>query len=503
MHASEIEALRRDLAALLGERQVSVSAPDRVAYGRGCSPEEELLWRQMPTRYQPDVVVWPGSTEDVRQLVAYARKRHLPITPYGGGTSVVGGVLPLRAGITMDLKRMRRVLSVDLESRRVSAQAGIIGQKLSERLARDGATLGHVPGSLWSSTLGGWIATRSAGQLSVRYGKIEDMLLGLTAVTGMGEVISAGPERQPGPDLVELLCGSEGTLAIVTQATLAIHARPTRRAMRAFGLRGAESALEAVRRLLQVGLRPAVLRLCDPLDAAFATAGDKEAGLPGATRKVLEALGSKSLGVVLSAPKTLHRAMELLPPRWVLLVAFEGDQEAAVEDDLAEATDVVRDAGGTDLGPGLARTWYRRRFSEGYRWSALFRGGGWGNALDVSCTWARVRPVYEAVRRAVQRDALVAARLSHCYLEGACVQFTFLGPAVTASRGEEAMARVMKAAMGAALAHGAGVSHHQGIGVTKARFLPDELGDSGMRLNRSLKASFDPDGILNPGKLVL
>lgn len=503
MHAAEIEALRRDLAAIVGERYVSVRVSERVLYGRGCSPLEELWWRNVEARYQPDVVVWPGSTEDVRRLVVYARDRHLPITPYGGGTSVVGGVLPLRAGITMDLKRLRRVLSVDVSGRRAVAQAGILGQKLRERLLLEGAALGHVPGSLWSSTLGGWIATRAAGQLSSQHGKIEDMVLGLTAVAGTGEVISSGPEREPGPDLVQLLCGSEGTLAIVTQAVLAIHPKPTRRAMRAFALRGIEPALAAVRRVQQAGLRPAVIRLADPLDSVLAGVGDKGvAALPGVFRSAIGSMGSRSLGVTLSAPATLNRAADLLPPRWTLLISFEGDQEAAVEEDLRDATDIVREAGGSDLGSGPVRKWYRNRFSSGYRWSAIFRGGAWIQVLDVACIWDRARSVYESVRKSVSADALVHARLDHAYLEGTALKFTFMGPALDQGRGEESMDRTMRAAIGAALASGATMSHHQGVGVSRSRFLPEELGDSGMRLMRSLKSAFDPDAILNPGKLV-
>lgn len=503
MHAAEIEVLRRDLAAIVGERYVSVRSSERVLYGRGCSPLEELWWRNVEARYQPDVVVWPGSTEDVRRLVVYARERHVPITPYGGGTSVVGGVLPLRAGLTMDLKRLRRVIGVDVPGRRVVAQAGIIGQKLGERLQSEGASLGHVPGSLWSSTLGGWIATRSAGQLSSQHGKIEDMVLGLTAVTGAGEVISSGPEREPGTDLVQLLCGSEGTLAVVTQAVLAIHPKPTRKAMRAFALRGTEPALAAVRRVQQAGLRPAVLRLADPLDSVLAGVGDKGVmALPGVFRSAVGALGARSLGLTLSAPATLNRAADLLPPRWTLLVSFEGDQEAAVEEDLLDATDIIREAGGSDLGSGPVRDWYTNRFSSGYRWSAIFSGGAWVQVLDVACIWEKVRSVYESVRTAVSRDALVHVRLDHAYLEGAALHFTFMGPAIDPGRGEEAMDRTMRAAARAALAAGATVSHHLGIGVARSRFLPEELGDSGMRLMRSLKSAFDPDAILNPGKLV-
>lgn len=504
MHAAQFEALRRDLAGLVGQRHVSVRPSVRGLYGRDCWPKSLLWERAGETRYQPDVVVWPGSTDEVAKVIRYARERHLPVTPFGAGSGVAAGAVPLRAGITIDAKRLRRVSLVDVPERRAVAQAGILGQRLEEALNAKGATLGHFPTSIYSSTLGGWIATRAAGQFAGRYGKIEDMLLGLTAVTGTGEIVRAGPERAPGPDLVQLLAGSEGTLGFVTDATLRVHPMPSRRALRGFAIRGISQGLAAIRAILRAGLRPHLLRLYDPLDSQVL--GEREGHapehLPTMVAGVVDALRHRSLGWALAVPQLVNRAVEMLPPRCLLLVSYEGDHEAPLAEELAETIDILREHGATDLGEGPARRWYRRRYASGYRQSAVFAGGAWMDTVEAAATWDRADRIYEAVRRAVSKDAFVLCRFPHAYLEGVSLSFTLAGPAPTPEKGEETLDRAVRAAHRAVLELGGTLSHHHGIGAARALQLPEELGDAGMRMLRAMKTAFDPDGIMNPGKLL-
>lgn len=503
MQEGELEALRRDLAKCVGSRHVSVADASRWLHGRDAWPRTLLWERGGERRYLPDVVVWPGSTDEVAAVVRYARERHLPITPFGGGTGMVGGAVPMRAGITLDLKRLDRVLQVDLPRRRASAQAGIIGERLEQALARHGATMGHVPGSLFASTLGGWIATRGAGHFATHYGKIEDMVLGLTAVAGTGEIVRAGPERSPGPDLVQLLVGSEGTLAVVTEAAFGIHRRPLARSVAAFRFRSFAQGVEAARRAIRAGLRPHLLRLYDPMAAQLQEAeGESPREISTPVRALIHAARTRSLGYALSAPSVLNRTAEVLLPRCVLLVAFEGEAQAACEDELRVMRDVASDDGGVDLGEEPARHWYRRRFSPGFTQSTIFLGHAWVDAIEVAATWDRVQAVYEQVRRAVWHDALVMCQMSHSYLEGGSLYFTMVGAATSPERGDQGNEHTMQRAAQAAVEAGATLSHQHGVGAARARLLPDELGDAGMRLLRALKATFDPDGILNPGKLV-
>jgi alkyldihydroxyacetonephosphate synthase len=507
VRAAELEALRRDLGRIVGLRHVTQADAQREPYARDLWPRAQLWARAGESRFPPDAVVWPRTTDEVSRVVRYARERHIPITPFGAGSSVVGGALAARAGITLDLKRMRDVLALDLGARRVTAQAGVMGQRLEDTLQAAGATLGHFPSSIHCSTLGGWIAARGAGQFSSHYGKIEDMLLGLTAVAGTGDVVKAGPERAPGVDLVQLLCGSEGTLAVVTDATLSIHPRPTARALRGFHAKNTAAGLEAMRRLFRAGLRPQLLRLYDPLDSLVAGAGAEgqareEEEVPGPLSALVHGLKQRSVGVALAAPAMLNRAADLLPERALLVLSFEGEQLAACEEHLRSAMEVLRETGASDLGEGPARRWYARRHSTGYKQSGVFAGHGWVDTMEVAGTWDRVLSIFQGVRDAARGEAFVLCHFSHSYLEGCSLYFTLLGPAPTVERGEASYERTWKAALRAALDAGATLSHHHGVGLSKARHLPDELGDSGMRLLRSLKATFDPDGILNPGKLL-
>jgi alkyldihydroxyacetonephosphate synthase len=504
MQASENEAIRRDLAKLVGERHVTTSQATAALYGRDCWPRGLLRERTFERPFHPDLVCWPGSTDEVARVVRYARRHLLPITPFGAGSSVVGGALPLRAGITLDLKRLRRTLAVDLPGRRARVQAGMVGSRLEEALGQQGATAGHFPQSITTSTVGGWIATRGAGQMSSYYGKIEDIVLGVTAVAGTGDVLRAGPERAPGPDLVQLLTGSEGSLAVITEATLAIQPKPAVSALRAFRLKHLESGVAAMRCILRAGLRPHVIRLYDPLDSVLAVepANRRKSDVPAPLRAAIQALRARSLGYVLAAPSLFNRAADLVSPRCLLVVSFEGEHLVRVEEQLRECVDLVRDAGGVDLGDGPARRWYDRRWSLPYKQAAIFAGRAWTDTMEVAATWERLPRVIDAVKRAVWGEAFVITHLAHPYLEGGSAYFTFIGPATTVERGEASYDATWRAAQRAALDAGATLSHHHGVGAMKGRFLPDELGDAGMRLLRALKHSFDPDGILNPGKLV-
>jgi alkyldihydroxyacetonephosphate synthase len=503
VQAAELESIRRDLSKVVGTRNVSVRSSVRALYSRDCWPRTLLWERDGEFRYPPDVVVWPSSTDDVVRIVRYAREQHLPITPYGAGSSVVAGAVPLRAGISLDMKRMRRLISVDLKGRRASAQAGIIGQRLEDALQLRGATMGHFPSSIFCSTLGGWIAARGAGQFSSYYGKIEDMVIGLTGVAGTGDVIRAGPERVPGPDLIQILTGSEGTLAVLTEATFAIHPKPTAKALRGFRMKTLAAGLDVMRRIFRLGLRPHLLRLYDPLDSQVV--GDKKEEAHETSTPVKSMIGSwasRSLGLALSAPSLMNRAVDLLPPRCLLVVSYEGESRAQVDAELQATVDLVRDVGGADLGEGPAQRWYKRRHSTGFKQSGVFAGHGWSDTMEVCTTWDKVQTVFESVRRAVSPVAFVMCHFSHAYLEGCSLYFTFVGPAVTAKRGEESYDLAWRQAMQSALEAGATLSHHHGVGSAKARYLPDELGNAGMELLRALKTAFDPDAIMNPGKLL-
>src|SRR5512144_12404 len=270
MHAAiDVERLQRELEAIFGARRVSLREVDLETYARDMWPRLLLGYRegQLPP-FRPHAVVWPEHVREVVAVVKLAREHRIPIVPYGGGSGVCGGAVPVLGGITIDTKRMTQLRAVHGDELICDVEAGLNGERFERELERRGYTFGHFPSSIYCSTVGGWLATRAAGQLSTKYGKVEDRVAGLTVVTGRGEVIETdGPTRAlRGPNWTQLLLGSEGTLGIITSARLRVSPAPQLRVFRGFEVDDVQTGIEAIRRLLQKGLRPAVVRLYDELD---------------------------------------------------------------------------------------------------------------------------------------------------------------------------------------------------------------------------------------------
>jgi alkyldihydroxyacetonephosphate synthase len=506
----EQRALVADLARLCSGR-ATASPQDRIAYARDLWPKATYWAGLGRIPRPPEAVCWPSNVDEVAAVVRFARERKLPLTPFGAGSGVCGGGIALHGGITVDLKRMERITHVDKEGLRYTAEAGIVGEVLERRLARQGLSTGHFPSSILCSTLGGWIAARGAGQLSTKYGKIEDMIEGLTAVLGTGEIVHARSRPSAGPDFVQLLTGSEGTLGFITEAKMFAVPQPEGRRFRAVRFRTLESGAEAIRRILRDGLRPAVVRLYDPFDTALVGKGGghtKKSDTDHAHRDSIvaiqeraPALARAAVRTVLGRPRALNRIADLLR-ECLLVLVFEGSADLASAEE-EQALFLCRELGGTDLGPEPARHWMEQRYAVSYKQSKMFDAGGFADTMEVASTWERVVPVYQAVREAVSPLGFIMAHLSHAYLEGCSLYFTFTG---TASSPEAAVQRydaIWEAALGAAMRAGATVSHHHGVGFSKADALHRELGEGGVALLRAAKRALDPDGILNPGKLGL
>ncbi len=270
---AEARALARDLGRLVGGR-TSVASQDRIAYARDLWPKALLWAREGFTPKPPDVVAWPESVDEVAAVTRLAAERGIPLVPFGAGSGVCGGAVPLRGGITLDMKRMARILSVDEEGLSAEVEAGAVGEVLERRLNRSGLSTGHFPSSMYCSTVGGWIAARGAGQMSTRYGKIEDIVASVTAVDGRGEVLRTPPRPLPGADLTRVFIGSEGALGTLCSARLHLVRTPEARVFQSFSFRSVRQGLEALRALMRSGVRPAVARLYDPLDTLLFGGGE-------------------------------------------------------------------------------------------------------------------------------------------------------------------------------------------------------------------------------------
>lgn len=507
MHLSEPrQALGRDLLKILRSDQISLTAPDRFSYGRDCNSKSILWAKQHQIKFPPDAIVWPESAEELAIIAKFAHQQRLPIIPFGGGSGVCGGTWALRGGIAVDLKRMDQVLELDSRALRLVAQAGINGEVLERKLQRKGLTLGHFPSSIYIATLGGYLACRSAGQLSTLYGKIEDMVEGIEVVLPQGERVRLGLVRdRPGEmDLKELFLGSEGTLGFVTEASLRIHRQPEARDYFGFSFGSLQTGLDAIREMLQRGLKPAVVRLYDELDSLiFGSHGKDKASLGAKLKSAIQPMlhwaKDRSLKLALQRSSWLKRAVDWLPADCILIVGFEGPAELnEVQSDVAR--EIFREKGGKDLGPGLGEYWLKHRYSVSYKLSPLFDEGFFADTMEVATTWSRLPELYRAVREAVGQHALVLAHFSHAYEDGCSIYFTFVGYRESIAAEEALYDLIWKDGLEACLKAGGTISHHHGVGLLKAEYMRRQWGDSFAWLEK-VKKELDPHGIMNPGKL--
>jgi alkyldihydroxyacetonephosphate synthase len=504
--------LGADLLALLPAERVSQRSADRMIYSRDLWPKALLSLRDnKPSVHPPDAIVWPETTEEVVAIVRLARERLVPVVAWGGGSGVCGGAMATSGGIILDLKRMNRILDVSHADHLATLQAGILGQTLEDQLNLRGLTLGHFPASIYISTLGGWLAARSAGQLSSRYGKIEDMVEAIEVVLGDGRVLRCSNAEQP--DLVPLFVGSEGTLGIITSATMRVHPLPDYRLFRAYEYPRLSAGCEAMRRVMQTGLRPAVLRLYDETDSLLARSSgqgthDGRSLLDAVTAQLPQTafdLRQTLLRAALARAGMLSKIAEKLLPRLsggcLLIAGYEGEPPL-VDAEAAQCHAQLIAAGGRDLGEGPGLAWYSRRYAVSYKQSAVYAAGGLVDTMEVATTWDRLMPLYHEVRAALSSLALVLAHFSHAYSEGCSIYFTFAAAGDGRARSDSLYDEIWRRGLTAVLKAGGTISHHHGVGLSKAAFMAEEQG-AALGVYRQIKSVTDPAGILNPGKMGL
>ena len=540
MNPQDIERLQRELEVIVGARRVSTRAVDLETYARDMWPRLLLAHRDgVPSGRRPYAVVWPESVREVIAVVKLAREQRIPIVPYGGGSGVCGGAVPIHGGITIDTKRMQTLRSVSSDELVCDVEAGLSGERFERELARRGYTFGHFPSSIYCSTVGGWLATRAAGQLSTKYGKVEDRVMGLTVVTGRGEVIETdGPTRAlRGPNWTQLIVGSEGTLGIITSARLRVSPAPQLRVFRGFAVESIEHGVEAIRRILQKGLRPAVVRLYDELDTllnSLSHSDPHDHTAPPAPTVETGALPAWP-GQRIETPSTLDRLIGLATGGGIgslrepalraalgkgalvnklfgvaertartgcrLIIGLEGARiRTEVEAALTFAE--LDAAGARDQGEEPGWAWLRHRYAVSYRMSPLFRSGAFVDTMEVATSWDRLLDLYREVRAAIAHRAVVMAHFSHAYPDGCSIYFTFAASAPDAAAAERLYDAIWREGLEATLRIGATISHHHGIGLLKAPYMANEHRE-GMAIFKAAKTALDPDGILNPGKMGL
>ncbi|RYE91516.1 MAG: FAD-binding oxidoreductase, partial [Myxococcales bacterium] len=498
-----------DLAAKLARACPGVEqsdAPvDRLAYGRDLWPRHHLEVRagRVVEQSRPGLIAWPTSTAQAAEVVRFCRAEGVALVPFGAGSGVCGAVLPDAGTVVLDLKRMSSVRRLDPGAPRLDVEAGAMGISLEERVQREGWTIGHFPSSILCSTVGGWLAARGAGQCSGRYGKIEDMVAAIELIDGEGEVHHLSRRTGGGVDLTPLIIGSEGTLGVITACSLRLHPRPATHAYASFRFAGLEEGWEALRAMFQAGLRPAVARLYDPFDSLLARQGSvkREHRVPPGEEHPAPGAGHTVLGRMLRHPAWINHAIEGLGGPALggstLVLIFEGQGDEP-HDDAARATRLAALTGGQPTGEGPARRWLQHRYSISYRQSVVFRSGAFSDTFEVAAPWSRLKALYEGVHRALEKRVFVMAHLSHAYPDGCSIYFSFVGAAASDDEALRLYEAAWQDALRAALEAGGTLSHHHGIGRSKAPRLGAELG-AGIDVVRGLMRAFDPGGLMNPG----
>jgi alkyldihydroxyacetonephosphate synthase len=471
-------ALVDDLRGLVGDAWVATDAADTDSHAHDWWPRLLMRRRAGASLPVPDAVVSPGDRDELAAVVRWCATHRVAMVPFGAGTGVCGGAAAVAGAITLDLKRINRIGELDEVSGTITVDPGVFAQSLEDHLAHRGWTLGHFPSSIHCSTIGGFLAIRSAGQASSFYGKLEEMVVGLEAVLADGSLFVARPVPQSaaGPDLKALFLGGEGTTGIITSATLRVWPAPAVALDRGFLVRDVPTGLDAIRAVLRTGLRPTIIRLYDETDTAMV-------------------FGGQGLEV---------------PDGCLAIIGCEGDADVA-EFTAGVVRRVLAAHGAEDLGSDPGEHWREHRHDMSYRFADYMKPGGtFGDALtldtmEVAGTWSVLPAMYEQVRAAIAAHVdLVFAHFSHVYPEGGSIYFT-LG-AINDGDEDRALQRydaAWDAGQRAAIAAGGTMSHHHGVGLLRAPYLPDELGPVGFDVLQRIKAAMDPHGLLNPGKLGL
>jgi alkyldihydroxyacetonephosphate synthase len=453
----------------------------------------------------PDAVVWPSNEEEIAEVLKVCAHAGVPVIPFGGGSGVCGGTVPVEGGVILDLKRLNRVLEVDEMSMTVHVQAGMLGQHLELFLNERGYTLGHFPSSIMCSTVGGWVSTRSAGQYSTKFGKIEDMVVGIDCVLpdGTRVYLDATEPHLGHPCYLRAMMGAEGTLGVITAVRLKINPVPSVRRLAAFRFMELGYGLEAMRSIMQYGLKPAVMRLYDPIDTLINGLAHER----GSSEKWLRKIG---LGTDSGRTEDLYRAflrfpwlfqklLGLLPLSSLLVIGFEGDANRT-KWELETAMELIKRAQGRYIGTAPAEKWLRNRYSISFKLPKVFMLGAFAETLEVSALWRDIERVYTKARDRALKHAAVMAHFSHAYREGCAVYFSIAGYHEDKKVLLERYDRAVSALLEACLEEGGSLSHHHGIGMLKQKFMPKEI-VGGERVFWALKGALDRAQIMNPGKV--
>jgi alkyldihydroxyacetonephosphate synthase len=489
--------LLAELYQVLRPEQITVDPLERLLHTYGKSFPDLFRIRNAVIRRAPDAVVFPDSHAQVEALMQLAQRRDVCLIPFGGGTNIVGGINPEvdepRPMLTLSLRNMSRLISIDKESRTATIQAGALGPKLEADLAQLGHSLGHFPDSFEYSTLGGWLATRSAGMQSDEYGRIEDMVVSIKMATPAGTIVTkAVPASSVGPDLNRVMIGSEGILGVITEATMRVHKTPAVKDYRGFLFRTFADGVRSIQECLDHGFAPSMIRLQD--------SGESELAFN------MKAPAQGLEGWLQDRVKSWLRSRGYAEP-CILIAGFEGE-EHSVARTRRGALRIIKRHGGFALGRSVGNTWSKDKFNIPYLRDYIMDYSCMADVAETSTLWSNILPLYNGTVAALkarfrQEDGTgyIGCHISHTYPTGACLYFTF---AARQPRGKELehYYDYKHLITDTIISLGGTLSHHHAVGIEHRPWVAQELSPAGLLALRALKTSLDPKHTLNPGKLL-
>lgn len=496
------DVLAKALGLAVGDEYVLVDAHDRVVHTYGKGFVDLLRVRAGDLPRTVDVVVYPADEREVRAVIDTVADADAVVIPFGGGSNISGSLTPppdeSRVVVSVDLGRMNRVLEIDTDAGLARVQAGVLGPDMERQLNERGWTMGHQPDSFRHSTLGGWIATRSSGMQSDKYGDIADITRGLRVVQPAKVIgLRPLPSTSTGPSVREMIIGSEGRLGVITEAWVNVHRLPKNREITAYLFPSWEAGLRAMRDIAVSDAHPSVTRVSDPNETAFSFATQKGGiSLSSVAQKVLFDF--------------LRRRGWDLDAVCLSFIGFEGG-DARVKADKAVVGDIVKKRGGVGLGRGPGALYDQKKFDTPYIRDFLLDIGAIGDVSETAAPWSKLTDTYTAVLaaadtafRELDESGLIMCHLSHSYHSGACLYFTFV---LSLGDGDldAQLCRywaVKNRIQQAFIDSGATLSHHHGVGTEHARWLSEDLSEAGVDMMVALLRGVDPRRNLNPGTLI-
>jgi alkyldihydroxyacetonephosphate synthase len=464
-HKDEIE---NKLKGVIGKENVSSEQIDLLAYTRDASLIGMNWAMEDKIAALPHIITWPENEFQISDILKIANEEKVPVIPFAEGSGVVGGAIPIRGGIIIDMKKLSNIIEINDTDLTVTAQAGINGMNLETYLNKKGYTTGHIPQSLYTSSLGGWIAHRAAGQFSTKYGKIEEIVIGMRVVLPLGEIIEFKPipGASTGPQLNKLFFGGEGTLGIVTKATLKIWPVPSKRTFISYAFPTIEDSFTATRKILREHIFPAVIRIYDNFETSR--------HFPN---------------------------VELSKDKVMVVFVCEGNSELV---DLEESftRKICVDNNGIDCGIHPVEHWMESRFrvtetSSMPPYKIVF------DTIEVASLWENAANIYHSVLEKANElpgMLMITAHVSHFYPNGVGIYFSFGGVPLKDKSDfvfyQECWNTIIKAVIDA----GGSIAHHHGIGITRSHWMINEWG-KGLETLKEIKKVLDPNNILNPGKI--